>query len=338
MGIHSFLVAALAASVLAFPLEKKSTSVTEASKAFEWFGVNESGPEFGEKKFPGIKDKDYVWPKFDTIDKFIAKGMNTFRINFLAERLIANKQDGPMDPVYLKDLKDTVEYVTKKGAWAMIVPHNYGRYYEKVITDVAGFEAYWKTLAAVFKDNKKVIFDTNNEYHTMDQDLVVKLNQAAINAIRGVGAKEQWINVEGNNWSGAWSWVKGSQNGATMGSLTDPSNKIVYQMHQYLDKDYSGTHQDCVSETYGVEHLKDATDWLRKNKKVGLIGEFAGGDNPTCKKAVQNMLEYMVKNNDVWKGALWWAAGPWWADYGFSMEPGNGKAFAGYADMISKYA
>jgi hypothetical protein len=56
-----------------------------------------------------------------------------------------------------------VDHITKKGAWAMIVPHNYGRYYGKVITDVAGFQAYWKTLATAFKSDSKVIFDTNNE-------------------------------------------------------------------------------------------------------------------------------------------------------------------------------
>jgi endoglucanase len=61
----------------------------------------------------------------------------------------------------------------------------------------------------------------------MDQGLVVKLNQAAIDAIRAAGAKDQWIHVEGNSWSGAWSWVKPSENGATMGALTDPSNKIM---------------------------------------------------------------------------------------------------------------
>jgi hypothetical protein len=32
--------------------------------------------------------------------------MNTIRVNFLAERLIPNKQDGPMDPEYFKDLKE----------------------------------------------------------------------------------------------------------------------------------------------------------------------------------------------------------------------------------------
>ena len=45
----------------------------------------------------------------------------------------------------------------------MIVPHNYGRYYDKIITDVAGMKAFWKTLATPYKDNEYVIFDTNNE-------------------------------------------------------------------------------------------------------------------------------------------------------------------------------
>lgn len=45
----------------------------------------------------------------------------------------------------------------------MIVPHNYGRYYEKIITDVSDMQAFWKTLATPYKDNEHVIFDTNNE-------------------------------------------------------------------------------------------------------------------------------------------------------------------------------
>jgi hypothetical protein len=45
----------------------------------------------------------------------------------------------------------------------MIVPHNYGRYYDNIITDVAGMQAFWKTLATPYKDNQYVIFDTNNE-------------------------------------------------------------------------------------------------------------------------------------------------------------------------------
>lgn len=55
-----------------------------------------------------------------------------------------------------------------------------------------------------------------------------------------------------------------------MGALTDPSNLIVYHMHQYLDSDGSGTHAECVSGTIGQERLKAATEWLKTNKKMGV--------------------------------------------------------------------
>jgi len=83
-----------------------------------------------------------------------------------------------------------------------------GRYYDKIITDVAGFKAYWTTTAKLFASNTKVIWDTNNEYHDMDQTLVFNLNQAAIDGIRAAGATSQYILVEGNSWSGAWTWVR----------------------------------------------------------------------------------------------------------------------------------
>lgn len=37
------------------------------------------------------------------------------------------------------------------------------RYYEEVITDVAGFQKWWNTVALIYKDNPRVIWDTNNE-------------------------------------------------------------------------------------------------------------------------------------------------------------------------------
>jgi endoglucanase len=54
----------------------------------------------------------------------------------------------------------------------MICPHNYGRYYNNIITDTAGFETFWKTLATPFASNKLVMFDTNNEcesFHALGQ-------------------------------------------------------------------------------------------------------------------------------------------------------------------------
>jgi len=169
---------------------------------FKYIGVNESGPEFGDGKYPGIYNKDYTWPTLSTYDTFLAAGMNTFRINFSMERMIPNQLTGSLDPGYIGNLTQQVNYITSRGGYAMIQPHNYGRFYGDIITDTAGFQAFWQTLAAPFASNPNVIFDTNNEYNTMAGVLVAQLNQAAINGIRASGATSQVINVEGNGRSG----------------------------------------------------------------------------------------------------------------------------------------
>jgi endoglucanase len=98
-------------------------------------------------------------------------------------------------------------------------------------------------------------------------------------------------------------------------------------MHQYLDKDGSGTSPDCVSSTIGVERVREATNWLKANNKKGILGETAGGANAQCIAALTGMLKYLQDNSDVWTGWLWWAGGPWWADYMFSIEPPSGTAY-----------
>lgn len=379
----SLSLLATAALALAAPTPNKK----RAGK-MQFFGVNESGPEFGEGTLPGAYGKEYIWPTPSTIDTFIANGMNTFRINTLMERMVPNKMTGAFDAGYMKNLTASVNYITNKGAYAMIVPHNYGRYYGQVFTSASDFKTFWQNVAAQYKGNSRVIFDTNNEFHDEAGQNVANMNQAAVDGIRAAGATSQYIMVEGNAWTGAWTWTTvtgtdGNTNAQTMGALKDPQNKIIYQvrhlplehsagwcewtdfceqMHQYLDVDGSGTHDACVSATIGSERLQAATTWLRQNKKKGLIGEFAGAVNPTCQAAVQDMLAFINKNNDVvscylshvsdvpvmtarlmtvlvqWTGALWWAAGPWWGNYMFSIEPTSGPAYSTYLPIIKQYA
>ena len=73
-----FAAAALVSAALAAPSDKE----TRANRKLKWFGINESGAEFGEKNFPGVYNKDYTWYDTKTIDQFIGQGMNMFRLNF----------------------------------------------------------------------------------------------------------------------------------------------------------------------------------------------------------------------------------------------------------------
>ncbi|KOS45846.1 hypothetical protein ACN38_g3214 [Penicillium nordicum] len=339
MKFTTIVLAASAATVAcAYPQgrdvhTKQSANIKKRANGFTWLGVSESGAEFGSN-IPGTLDQDYAWPKTSQIQILRDAGMNIFRVPFLMERLVPTSITGAPDATYLAALKSTIKFITDSGAYAVIDPHNYGRYHGNIITSTSDFKAFWKTLATEFSSDEKVIFDTNNEYHDLDQTLVLDLNQAAIDAIRAAGATSQYIFVEGNAYSGAWSWTTNNDN---LKALTDSEDKIVYEMHQYLDGDSSGTSESCVSATIGKERLQSATTWLQDNNKKGFIGEFAGGVNANCEAAVEGMLSYMSENSDVWMGAEWWSAGPMWGSYMYSLEPSNGPAYSTYLPILEKY-
>jgi endoglucanase len=73
-----FAAAALVGSAFAAPADKE----TRQNKKMKWFGINESGAEFGETSIPGVYNKDYTWYDKKQIDTFVGQGMNMFRINF----------------------------------------------------------------------------------------------------------------------------------------------------------------------------------------------------------------------------------------------------------------
>ncbi|KAL5365174.1 glycoside hydrolase superfamily [Aspergillus floccosus] len=332
MRIGSLMMAVSAAGLVhAYPRRE----IKKRETGFTWFGVSESGAEFGESNIPGTLGTDYTWPDTAKIRTLRSAGMNIFRVPFLMERLVPDDMTGPPDSTYLQGLKKTVTAITDSGAYAVLDPHNYGRYSGSIISSTSDFKAFWKTVAGEFASNDKVIFDTNNEYHDMDQSLVLDLNQAAINGIRAAGANTQYIFIEGNSYTGAWKWASTNDN---LAQLTDPvDDRLVYEMHQYLDSDGSGTSETCVSATIGKERVQSATQWLKDNNKKGFLGEFAGGVNQQCETAVEGLLAYMAQNADVWMGAEWWAAGPWWGDYMYSLEPTDGAAYDAYMPILKKY-
>ncbi|PYH43176.1 putative extracellular endoglucanase/cellulase [Aspergillus saccharolyticus JOP 1030-1] len=329
MRISNLVIAASAAGMVnALPKRE----IKKRSSGFTFFGVSESGAEFGSGV--GTLGTTYTWPTTSQIQILRDAGMNLFRIPFLMERLTPDSITGSFASTYLSDLKSTVKFVTDSGAYAVLDPHNYGRYDGSIITSTSDFQTWWKNVAAEFADNEKVIFDTNNEYHDMEQSLVLSLNQAAIDGIRAAGATSQYIFVEGNSYSGAWTWTEYNDD---LSGLTDTEDKIIYEMHQYLDSDASGTSETCVSSTIGKERLESATEWLQTNSKKGIIGEFAGAVNTVCEEAVEGMLSYMSENSDVWVGASWWSAGPWWGSYMYSIEPSDGPAYSTYLPILEKY-
>jgi endoglucanase len=265
-----------------------------AAQPLPWRGISLSGAEWGEKlPFPGVHGKDFTYPSVASTAYYQAKGMNLMRIAFRWERL-QPVLDGELDPAELARLREFVDGTTARGLHVLLDPHNYAAY--------------------------KV-----NEPRNMPTETWADAAQAAVDAIRATGATNL-ITLPGNGYTGAWSWFEskwyGTPNAQVMGRVRDPLDNMVFEVHQYFDKDGSGTNADCVSPRIGVERLQRFTQWLKQNKRRALLGELGGGANPVCEQVIRSALQHLQDNADVWTGWLWWAGGPTWGDYFLSLEPG----------------
>ena len=292
-------------------------------QALAFTGVNLSGGEFAHPK-PGVMSvygKNFTYPSEAELDYFAQHGVNVIRLPFLWE-VLQPALDQPVVPVELARLKAVVSLATSKGLTVMIDPHDFQGYYGKKVggPDVpdSAFAGFWSQLATAFKDNPRVWFALMNEPNGTGIDQWFASAQAAVTAIRATGATNL-ILVPGEGYTGAHSWLETGSD--KMLAINDPANNYVFEAHQYLDEDNSGTHPDAVNATIGSERLKVFTEWCRKVHKKAFLGEFGVAMGKTNHAAVDDMLNYMEANADVWTGFTWWSAGSWWGDYMYTVEP-----------------
>ena len=86
-----------------------------------------------------------------------------------------------------------------------------------------------------------------------------------MDSIRNAGATSQMILLPGTGYTAAGSFVS-TGSAAALGAVknTDGSKtNLVFDVHQYVDADYSGTNAECVRN--GVDGLNVFAQWLRGN-------------------------------------------------------------------------
>ncbi len=292
-------------------------------------GVNLSGAEFGAA-LPGRESYDYAWPTMSEVDYYLSKGMNTFRVSFMWERVQPTAK-GELAAAYTAKLDAIVAYATSKHAAVLLNPQNFARYYGVTVgspqVPSAVFADFWRRLALRYQSNPRVMFGLVNEPHDIATEQWVDAANAAIAAIRATGAKNTVL-VPGNAWTGAHSWSEswyGTSNAVAMLKVVDPGNNMLFEAHQYLDATSGGQNGSCMSTTIGRERLAPFIGWLRANGRKGFLGELAGGNNPTCNAAITDMLVAIDEASDVLQGWLWWGGGPWWpTSYPFALDPKTG--------------
>ncbi len=167
-----------------------------------------------------------------------------------------------------------------------------------MILDPAAYQDLWTKFFALMKNDPKInkdylLFDLVNEPVDVPDDSVFTIQAAIIKSLRQQGY-QGYILVEGNAWSGLHSWTtaswaskdgKSTYTNANLFTrdhfvkegITDLS-KIIINVHQYLESDYSGTHDQCLSDlkTMGADgfNLNVFVDYLQQNHLKAIVTEF----------------------------------------------------------------
>jgi len=276
-----------------------------ASLAYE--GVNLSGAEFGEWNKPGTYGTDYIYPDQTEVDYYLDKGMNTFRLPFLWERLQPSLSAG-FDATQLGYISDFVNATTAKGGYVILDPHNFAEYYGGTINGSA-FASLWSGLAMTFKDNDHVIFGLMNEPRgggTISTEAWLSDAQGAMDAIRDTGATNLVL-VSGNYYTGAWSWTTGAglgtANSQVMGAIHDSANNFAFEVHQYFDGHYSGNSGNISHDP--VATLSAFTAWLDVEAQEVVHGEVEARDGSgEVERGVRAMPVVAVKEGLEMGGAV----------------------------------
>ena len=299
-------------------------------------GINFAGAEFNGKLLPGRPGVDYTYPTTEQLEWAAARGFRLIRLPVRWERLQPALEQ-PLDADELARVRAVTAAASVRGLSVVIDVHNYAMWHsQKIGSDavpVSSFADLWRRLATEFRGDPRVIFGLMNEPQidrTGDwRRTWAGMAQAAIDAIRATRARNLVL-VSGAGWAGAHDFAKPGKNGIAsnaeaLATLHDPAQALAFEVHQYLDGNFSGTHSDCPRADEAEALLQPFTDWLRAGRRRGVLGEFGASARPECLEGLRRMLAFMDANGDVWMGWTYWAAGSWWSkNYPFSIHPRDG--------------
>ena len=288
-----------------------------ASGTLAYPGVNLAGGEFGTGNQLYY---DYIYPSEKQVAYYASRGLRMLRVPVKSNRLVVG---GKANLVDIGILKSIVNAAAAYNIRVLIDMHEYALRPDGTPMndwDAPGFRAKWRIIAAEFRSSWNVWFGLMNEPYVQTPEAWFRLANAGIAGIREV-APDHFITVMGSRWGTADGWIS-SGNAAASAMLSDPSNRLIIEMHQYFDN-AGGVPTMPVVSGLGATSLVEATNWARAHHKKLFLGEFGTTADPTYLDEGRALLRYMYANSDVWMGYTYWAGGRWWQNYGFSIEPAN---------------
>jgi endoglucanase len=295
----------------------------EKPAGIDLIGINLSGANFAPHVTPGKLGTNYFYPDEKYFKYYADKNIRLIRFPFIWER-VQHDLDTGVNFDQMRLLRRTLDYAARHGQKVVLDMHNYARYKGNLIgspeVPYTAFAAVWRKLADEFKGHPALLgYDIMNEPHST-KGLWPAAAQAAVDAIREVDMNAL-IFVEGDRWSSAFHWRMVNEDLI----INDPADKIVYEGHLYLDRDFSGRYasDETVRPTIGVERAQPFVEWLQDHNLKGFLGEYGvPAQSESMLVAMDKLLGYL---NEHCIPSAYWAGGPGWGKYVLAVEPLDGK-------------
>lgn len=285
-------------------------------------GVNLAGAEFNSKNLPGNINKDYVYPSREDFEFIAAQGANVVRLPIRWER-IQPTLGSPLAEAELAQLTTALSRAKTAGLCLVLDIHNYGRYYDTPINSAELQNAFinlWRLLVTGLNEKYFLALGLMNEPNHISIADWASTAKRTVASLRDAGAG-QLILVGGGGWNGLHSWFSekdGVSNAQAFADLQDPLHRTVIEVHQYADKNYSGTAMDCYPPEHFNPLFERIQSWAKEHKQQLFLGEFGLAATADCLATLTRFLQLM--EGPEWKGWTYWASGRWWGDYSFALN------------------
>ncbi|KAL9603292.1 MAG: hypothetical protein Q9219_001315 [cf. Caloplaca sp. 3 TL-2023] len=193
-------------------------------------------------------------------------GLNAFRLP-VGWQFLVEKPGAPLNAGNMEQYDALVQACLATGSLCIIDIHNYARW-DGLVVGQGGpsdedFANLWSQLATKYAQSPKVAMGIVNEPHEVpDIKKWAETCQTVVNAIRKAGATEHFIMLPGNGYTSAGSFVS-SGSAEALSAVKDvdgSTNKLIFEVHKYLDSDNSGTNPECVSSY--VDAFEDLTKFV----------------------------------------------------------------------------
>ncbi len=225
------------------------------------------------------------------------------------------KQDAALDPAELGRMDAVVGHAATLGVRVVLDVHNYGYGYGHLVgsaqTPDSSLADLWRRLATHYAQVPNVIYGIMNEPHDQAPEQWLTAANAAIAAIRATGARQE-ILVPGTFHTNGASWVRQGNSTGFADHVQDPAGNMAFEVHQYNDRNQSGSSTTPLHPMIGAQRLQDVTAWAEAHGHRLFLGEFGAGPEPESLLAMQNQLAFMQAHAAVWQGGTAWSGGPWW--------------------------